>query len=243
MKKWIMFSLLSVMSLSAGAAQITLVADTWCPYNCEPDGELPGFMVEAATLILGAAGHEVKYILLDDWDQAVVDVREGKYSGVIGASISDAEDFIYPDESMGVSRNLLYVRKGDPWRFAEAASLEGKKAVALSGYTYDAQVDEWIAANATYVDTLEQAVEMLLSEKADVLFENEYVMSLFSLLNNIQESIEPAGNLESDNVYVGFSPAVPESKEYAKILTEGLKAMKADGSWKALLEKYGLEDN
>ncbi len=243
MKKWIMFSLLSVMSLSAYAAQITLVADTWCPYNCEPDSELPGFMVEAATLILGAAGHEVKYILLDDWDQAVVDVREGKYSGVIGASISDAEDFIYPDESMGVSRNLLYVRKGDPWRFAEAASLEGKKAVALSGYTYDAQVDEWIAANATYVDTLEQAVEMLLSEKADVLFENEYVMSLFSLLNNIQESIEPAGNLESDNVYVGFSPAVPESKEYAKILTEGLKAMKADGSWKALLEKYGLEKN
>ena len=243
MKKWIIVSLLSVISLSSPAAQITLVADTWCPYNCEPDSELPGFMVEAATLILGAAGHEVKYSLIDDWDKAVVDTRAGQFTGVIGASLSDAEDFIYPDESMGVSRNRIYVRKGDPWKFDGVASLEGKKVVALTGYTYDDEVDGWLADHATYVDTLEQAVEMLLSEKADVFFENEYVMSLFSLLNHIQESIEPAGNLESDSVYVAFSPAVPESKEYAKILTEGLKAMKADGSWKALLEKYGLEEN
>lgn len=242
MKKWIVLSVLLVMSLSAGATQITLVADTWCPYNCEPNSELPGFMVEAATMILGAAGHEVKYALINDWDQAIVDAREGKYNGIVGASISDGRDFLYPDESMGVSRNLLYVRKGDGWKYTGTASLEGKKAVALSGYTYGDEVDGWLKDNALFMDTLEQAVEALLSGQADVLFENEYVMSLFALQNNIQESIEEAGHLESDNVYVAFSPAFPESKEYVKILTEGLKTMKADGSWKALLDKYGLEE-
>ena len=243
MKKWMVLGILFAMGLSAGAAQITLVADTWCPYNCEPDSELPGFMVEAATLILGAAGHEVKYSLINDWDQAMEDARAGTYAGIVGASISDAEDFIYPEESMGVSRNLMYARKGDAWKYGGPASLSGKKAVALSGYTYGDEVDGWLKDNATYVETLEQAVEALLSEKADVLFENEYVMSLFALQNNIQDSIEVAGELESDDVYVGFSPAFPESKEYANILTEGLKAMKADGSWKALLDKYGLEDH
>ncbi len=241
MKKWFVLSLLLVLSLSASAAQITLVSDSWCPYTCEPGSELPGFMVEAATLILGAAGHEVKYSLLD-WDQAILDVREGKFIGIIGADASEAEDFIFPEEGMGISQNSMYVRKGDAWRFSGVASLEGKKIVALNGYAYGEEVDDWIAAHATYVDTLEQAVEVLLSGKADVLFENEYVMGLFALQNNIQESIETAGQLESDNVYVAFSPAIPESKEYAKILTEGLKAMKADGSWKALLEKYGVEE-
>ena len=242
MKKWIVLSVLLVMSLSASAAQITLVADTWCPYNCEPNSELPGFQVEAATMILGAAGHEVTYLQIDDWDQALVDTREGKYSGVVGASQSDARDFIYPTESMGISRNLIYVRKGDAWKFDGAASLEGKKAVALNGYTYGEEVDGWLTANALYVDTLEQAVEALLSGKADVLFENEYVMSLFTLQNNIQESLDVAGKLESDDVYVGFSPAFPESKTYADLLTQGIKTMKADGSWKALLGKYGLEE-
>ena len=242
MKKWAVVGLLLVLSLSAGAAQITLVADSWCPYNCEPDSELPGFMVEAATLIFGAAGHEVKYVLTDDWDQAVKDSRAGKYNGIVGASPTDAEDYLFPEESMGVSRNLMYVRKGDAWRYDGATSLEGKKAVALSGYTYSDDVDDWLTANALYVDTLEQAVEALLSEKADVLFENEYVMSLFALQNNIQESVEPAGHLESDTVNVAFSPAFPESKEYADLLSKGLKTMKADGSWKALLGKYGLEE-
>ena len=242
MKKWMLISLLCVMSLSASAAQITLVSDAWCPYNCAPDSELPGFMVEAAVLILGAAGHDVKYVLVNDWDQALADARAGKYSGVIGAGEEDREGFFFPGENMGFSRNAIYVRKGDAWKFDGPASLEGKKAVALTGYTYDDAIDEWIAAHATYVDTLPEAVEALLSEKVDLLFENEYVMSLFSLLNNIQESIEPAGMLLTDRVYVAFSAAIPESEEYARILTEGVKAMKADGSWKTLLEKYGVTD-
>ena len=125
MKKWTVVGLLLVLSLSAGAAQITLVADTWCPYNCEPDSELPGFMVEAATMILGAAGHEVKYLLISDWDQALVDTREGKYNGVVGASPSDAIDFVYPAESMGVSQNLIYVRKGDAWKYGASGFVWG----------------------------------------------------------------------------------------------------------------------
>ena len=242
MKKWIMFSLLSVMSLSAYAAQITLVADTWCPYNCEPDSELPGFMIEAATLILGAAGHEVKYTLLNDWEQAVADVIAGKYVGIVGADPTDDQGFIFPEEDMGVSQNRIYVRKGDPWRYSGPASLEGTKVVVLNGYTYGDDVDEWLSAHALYVDTLEQAVEALLSSKADILFENEYVMSMFTLLNSIQDSFEVAGMMESGPVFVAFSAAIPESKEYADLLTKGLKAMKADGSWKALLEKYGVEE-
>ncbi len=242
MKMWTVLSLLLIMGLSAGAAQITLVADTWCPYNCEPNSELPGFMVEAATMILGAAGHEVKYLLSDDWEQAVADVEAGKFNGCIGADPTDNQNLLFPDEDMGVSQNRIYVRKGDPWRYTGPASLEGTKVVVLTGYTYGDDVDAWLSANALYVDTLEQAVEALLGEKADILFENEYVMSMFTMMNNIPDSLEVAGMMESGPVYIAFSNVIPESKEYADLLSKGLKTMKADGSWKALLSKYGLEE-
>ena len=222
--------------------QIVLVADEWCPYNCEPGDAMPGVLVEAATTILGAAGLEVKYELTDDWDAALEATREGKFDGVVGAAHEDAPDFIFPDEEMAVSKNAIYVRKGDAWRYAGVDSLEGKTAVGITSYSYGEEVDEWMEEKALYVDSLEQAVEALLGGKADVLFENEYVMSLFALQNHLGEAIESAGELESDIVYVAFSPAIAESKGYAEILAKGLKEMKADGSWKALLQKYGLDE-
>ena len=98
--------------------------------------------------------------------------------------------------------------------------------------------------HGTYMESLEAATEALLGGQADVLVENEYVMSLFTMKNYITDSIHVAGAIagsESDNVYVAFSPVLPESKTYADLLTAGMKNMKSDGSWKTLLEKYGLE--
>jgi polar amino acid transport system substrate-binding protein len=228
------------MAASAACAQITLVADNWCPYNCEPDDELPGVLVEAAKAILGAAGHEVVYQLADDWDVAIEEARAGKFGGIVGAAPEDAPDFLFPQEEVALSVNRLYVRKGDPWRYDGAASLEGKKVVGLTSYSYGDEVDPFMEEHGIWVDTLEEAFEALLGGTADVLLENEYVMSLFAMQNSVLDAVESAGLLDRDFVFVAFSPAIPESQKYADLMTEGMKAMKADGSWNALLDKYGL---
>ena len=198
-------------------------------------------MVEAATAIFAAAGHEVNYVLLDDWDAALAAAREGKYSGLIGVGKTEGPDFIFPASDMATSQSSLYVRKDDPWRYAGLESLKDKKVVGINGYAYQDDLDAWLKENGLLVDSLEAATEALLSGKADALVENEYVMSLFAFQNNIVGSVEAAGSLEADSVYVAFSPALPESKEYAEILNKGLQQMKSDGSWKALLEKYGID--
>jgi len=39
--------LLSLFLISPAIADtITIRADVWCPYNCEPDSEKPGYMIE-----------------------------------------------------------------------------------------------------------------------------------------------------------------------------------------------------
>lgn len=45
----------------AYADVITLVADEWCPYNCTPDTDHPGFMIEIAQYAFEHAGHTIVY--------------------------------------------------------------------------------------------------------------------------------------------------------------------------------------
>jgi len=46
-------------------ATVSLRADFWCPFNCEPDAARPGFMVEIAPYALGSKyGHTVDYQIM-----------------------------------------------------------------------------------------------------------------------------------------------------------------------------------
>ncbi len=243
MKKIIMMATVALLiAMNAQCETITIVADEFCPYNCTPGSAEPGFMIEAATEILNASGHQVNYSLIA-WDQAVEEAGAGKYNAVVGAAKEDAPGFIFPEESMGSASNAFYTRKEDNWTYAGVESLKGKKIVGITSYTYDDNVDALIASKGLYVDSLEQAMEALLSGKADILPENQYVISMFTMKNFITDAIRKAGDVDGGEalVYVAFSPADPKSKTYADILSQGIRKMKADGTWSKLLENYGLE--
>lgn len=53
---------------SGGAVQadvVTLRADQWCPYNCVPGSDRPGYMIEIAREVFGRAGHQIDYQALN----------------------------------------------------------------------------------------------------------------------------------------------------------------------------------
>ena len=76
------------------AEEITIVADEWCPFNCEPNSKAPGFMIEIATEIFSKAGHSVNYSTMD-WDEALTAVRKGEFKAIVGAANEDAPDSIF----------------------------------------------------------------------------------------------------------------------------------------------------
>ncbi len=234
---------LALVASVAYADTVSIVADEWCPYNCEPDDALPGFMIEAAQAVLGAAGYEVQYITVDDWDEAVEEARAGKYDAIVGASVDDAPDFVFPEEYMGLAQNHFYVRKGDAWRYTDMDSLKGRRLAALSGYAYSEELDEWLPEHGFIFTSLDEAMDALFNDQVDAVVEAEYVMMLFAMQSFILDDIESAGvlNEEPDELYVAFSLANPNAQVYADLLTSGIRAMKADGSWNRLLSKYGIQ--
>lgn len=91
---------------------MSLRADFWCPFNCEPDAARPGFMVEIAQYALGKYGHTVDYQIMP-WNRAIKEVRAGKIDGVIAELKSHSPDLIYParEAALALPRDRLAQRR------------------------------------------------------------------------------------------------------------------------------------
>jgi polar amino acid transport system substrate-binding protein len=228
------------------ADEISLMADIWCPYNCEPGSKNPGIFIEVATQALEAKGHKVKYSILP-WARALADARAGKITGVVGAGEADKEGLEMVDY-MGESSNCFFVPKGSKWTFQGAASLENITFAAITDYTYSDEIDGYIAdkKNAKRVDViggddaLEKNIKKVASSRVDAFIEDTNVTNYTAAKLGVADKIQQAGCAKSVKISAAFSKKNPKAKEYQKIVNDHLAAIKKDGRFDALKKKYKM---
>lgn len=229
---------------------ITLGADEWCPYNCDPGSDLPGFMVEIAATIFKAKGHTVDYRVMP-WTRAIQDARTGKYNGIIGAGKEDAPDFVFPAEEAALMKNALFGKSGMTWRYTGIDSLNEKTLGVVKGYTYTEEIDSYIKANekksqriqvASGETALDSNVKKLISGRIDVIIEDANVMGHYLKKNALENEVQEVGEMPTDKLFIAFSPSNPLSQNYAGMISEGLVQLRNSGELKRILEKYGLKD-
>lgn len=235
---------------AAQAASITIVADEWCPYNCEPGSDKPGFMIEIAQQVLGPAGHTIDYKNLP-WSRAIEETRKGKFSAIVGAARDDAEDFVFPGSALASSATVFAVRKGDPWRYTGIPSLAGVSVGTIQDYSYSEEFDAYVEANgkdsakiqaATGEDALSINMKKLDAKRIGAFVEDGAVLAYELDAAGKPGAYDIAGNLGEIDLFIAFSPAIPESKEYARLLGEGVDKLRASGELAKILAKYGVKD-
>lgn len=254
MKKGIL--VLWVFFLCLGAAPgvysdtITLVADTWCPYNCEPGADLPGFMVEIAETIFKKRGHAIEY-KVTPWTRAIQDVRTGKSDGLIGPGKEDAPDFVFPTEKVALMKNVFYGKKGLSWKYTGIDSLKEKTLGVVKGYTYTDEIDGYIKENekmsqlvqvTSGENVLASNVKKLLAGRIDLILEDANVMQYHLKKNALEKEVVEVGELAADDLYIAFSPSNPLSRSYAEMISEGMILLRKSGELKEILEKYGIRE-
>jgi len=247
---WLLSSLL-VAASATQAAGITLVSDRWCPYNCDPGSDKPGYMVEIVQIVFGRAGHQVEYQALP-WARAVVAARNGEYDGVIGAARDgSARDFVFPDVPAGMSANAFLVRRGHPWRYTGIDSLPAVRLGVVLNYSYDAELDAYLAQHrgdpskvlAEPGDgALARNLRKLESGQIEALIENRSVLEYQLAQRGLSDRFEFAGEMPSRGSYIAFSPVKPASAEYARLLGEGIRELRRSGELDRILARYGLRD-
>lgn len=241
-------ALLAAGPAAAAAETITLLADPWCPYNCEPGSDRPGFMVEIAREAFALAGHDLDYQALN-WMRSLYRVRQGEAHGVIGAIPAEAPDFIF-GPPLGTYLDTVAVRRGETLDLASPNPLEGKVVGAINGYEYVGSVADYVRehgddrSKVQFVsgnDPLAQNLEKLLTGRVDVVAEVELV-----LLHKIAEQgmagrVEVMRAEEPEEIFIAFSPALEAPPRLVRDLETGLAVLRRSGRLEQIMARYGLE--
>ena len=171
----------------------------------------------------------------------------GKYTVLPGLWKEDAPDFIYADKEQGISPFVFYVHKRSSWKFTGIESLKTLRVGVIKNYYYPEPLNQLIQENHPAIKTiagnepLRRNLIKLVNSRIDTLAEDmfvtQYNLEKMGLVNKVVE----AGKMEPNGIiYAGFSPAIPESKEYAEILTKGMIELKKSGELNKIFNKYNL---
>lgn len=234
------------------ADTITLVADPWCPHNCEPGTDKPGYAIDIAKTVFEKAGHTVDYKVLP-WTRALADTRAGKFDGAVGAGSTDGEGLVLPKEPIGQSQNGAYVKTSSAFAFAGIKSLEPVVTGVVLDYTYPGSFGEYVTANAKNAkrivasagnNALEQNLRRMIAGRGiDVVVDDVSVVGFNLKELNLAGEVKLAGTIdEADPIYIGFAGGKATSKAYADLLDAGIADLRKSGKLQEILGKYGVKD-
>jgi polar amino acid transport system substrate-binding protein len=227
---------------------VTLRSDVWCPYVCD-DKKNPGALVELSELVFGYEGYKIDFKTLS-WARAVSDTEKGLFNGIVGASHSDAPTFVFPKIIPLSMNSCFYTHPDSKWTYKGHSSLVKAKLGASIGYTYGEEADTYIEKNKANKAAVEliggddpslSNIKKLQAKRLDVIIDDRNVLN-YNLRKNKDLNFQPrsAGCLKPIDLSLGFSPKLPESKEFAKAFDTGLEKAKANGNHKKIIEKYGI---
>lgn len=232
------------------ADTITLGADLWCPYNCDPKSDKPGFLVEIAQEAFKLTDDKLDYRVME-WTQALDDARDGKIDGVIAVTKEEAPGFIFPQFAPASATDSFWTSKKSNWKFNGIDSLKDRLLIIFKGYSYEEPLKTYIAENINNPERIkvlesktgrDETVNILLSNDKAVLIEESAAMEYFvTSIGKRDQFNEFYSGLPPVNIYIAFSPKNPKSEQYAKILSHELLKMINSGAYQKLVQKYTLE--
>lgn len=244
-----------LLSLSAHAGEtLTLRADSWCPFNCNPKSAQAGYMVDVVREIFKKKGITIDY-QLKNWDDSKKEALEGKIQGVVGASRGDG-DFAFPKNSLGKYQNFIFFlppknTTKSTLKFDTLEDLEGKKIGIVKDYAYGTEADQLIAKRPELFikvsgdEPLMTLIQMLEDGKIAGLYECPQVFMYKIKMLKKDYSVFRRGmsfDKKSDELYVAFSKKDPNSKKYVTILDQGLNDLRQSGKLMRILDNYALTD-
>jgi len=238
-------------TVARDTSTIILVADVWPPYNCTPQDNNEGYMVDVAREIFEPLGYKVDYNIVP-WPRALAGTLEGSYDGAIGCSRSEGPELVFPDQELVLTSVAFFTLADNPWQFAGEASLNNVRLGVAKVYDYVDWLDAYIVREADGHDKvqavtgyrpLEQNIRKLVNKEIDVLVGNGDTVKYESRQLGLADKIKKAGNDPYRMpCFIAFSPNTPSGSRLAAELDEGMRRLRSTGRFAEILAAYGLTD-
>lgn len=225
--------------------QVKMVASQFEPYS-GADLLEGGLINEITAKAFHRVGYNVTFVYRP-WKRAVIELKQGRWDGLTGVYHSKKrEHTMLLSDPILMTRGTFYALKRKNISFSPSSDLKPYKIAVERGAFFD------INLRARKVDTaqtsnLEQAIKMLLSDRVDlVLTGNDYMQ--YNLCHKFSPSEkrqirEISPSYISNTVHNAFTRNTLGSKNIVAAFNEGLKLLKAEGTFDEIVKRHQLPDN
>ena len=197
---------------AAYAADMLLLADPWCPFNCiENEAETgEGILIDGIKSIFP----DMKITYREEpWKRSIADVLSGRGDGLVGVGRGEVPSLIFTKKPMAFAKHTFFVRKDDKWEFKGYDSLKNRTIGAIASYSYGdfkaRYIDNAGIGNITIVhgdQPLNKLVNLLRAKRIDTIVAEEKVLNYFLAHYHPEIGFKNAGIASLEEIYIGFSP-------------------------------------
>ena len=214
------------------------IEGTYPPFTYHnDDGSLAGLDVELGTALAEKLGVEVEFQEAA-WDSLLIGIDSGRFDTVINSvSITDerAEKYDFSDPYYYEARRVVVRADDDSIQAPE--DLNGKKIATNATNAFIPWYEEQ-GAEIIGIDTSAEAIDLVLSGRADFLGTNVPVLNAY-----LDEHPDAKDKLKEAFVIPNSEDviAIPVRKgetEFLDAINAALAELRADGTLKAISEKY-----
>mgnify|MGYP006277399649 CR=1 FL=1 len=232
-----------LLALPAAAETLTVAADPWPPFVNE-DHEEGGVALAIIREALSRKGYQVELNIMP-WARAEDGVRSGDYDILPGTwyTESRAEELRY-SEPYATNEVKFIKRADDDFEYNGMDSLSGKTVGVIRDYGYGDKFSSADNFSREAAPDLMTNIRKLVNGRVDLAIEDELVARFLineadpSLLDQI-EFVDPP--YSSNDLHLTSGHANPRSEAIVEAFNEGLKAMKKDGTFDAIMSENNLK--
>ena len=219
---------------------VVALEGAWQPWSYHDESDtLVGYDVEVSRAIAEKLGVEPEYVE-SDWDSLFAGLDAGRFDIVCnGVEVTDERaktyDFTTP---YGYIHTALAVRK-DNEDIKSFEDLKGKTTANSLASTY-MELAESYGATVQGIDTLEETIQLLTAGRIDATLNAD--VSFYDYLNVHPEADFKLVAQTAEASHVAIPVLKSQDTAYLDALNTAIEELRADGTLKALGEKYFGQD-
>lgn len=234
---------LAFAATAAEARRVVMCTVPWAPFY-DPGLEDDGFISEISRAAFRAAGHDAKLEFMP-WARAMLEVRQGDRHVLMGAYYTDerAETYIASDRIYTTSVGLVALKDLGVSSYGELRDLSEYTIGYGRGWATTDEFD-----NADYLDK-EAADNNVLNVRKLYAGRIDMIAMNFDRFSQIaaDEGFDPDRAvfldppLQSSGLYLMASRAIENPETLIEEFNEGLEAIRQNGRYDEIIERFGVE--
>lgn len=223
---------------------LTLATLNWAPFYSK---DLPenGFFSALSREAFKRAGFHMS-IEFTEWNRAVETAKKGKNAGILGAYYNEERStYFYYTDPVFKSDEVFILKKGRRIAYNTLEDLKPYKIGTLKGGAQGKELSKK-GLNTEGVMNYAMNIKKLDAGRIDLVIMNRAVFH--SLLENDADLKRYQGKFQvlekpfkSYDLYCPISKKLPNAKEIVTKFNTALKEMKQDGTYQAILSRFGQQ--